>query len=300
MKLNFFIKYLINILSIIIISMAGVVGIIFTTLYFDSFYSGYISNYSNILSYVINGLITMLTLISIAFIKRKNSIVYKSCVVVVFSVVIAIICLYILKFSGVLNKVNNVQTLREYIKSFGNLATIFFILIQFLQVVILPIPSFITVSAGVLIFGPLLCTIYSSIGIITGSICAYFIGRFFGVRVVKWLVGEKALNKALKLFRGKDKVILTFMFLFPFFPDDLLCFVSGITTIDSSYFILMIFITRIISISVYSFSINNSLIPYNTWWGIILWILFFLFVILTSIILYKKIKSKNYTNKKHQ
>ena len=33
-------------------------------------------------------------------------------------------------------------------------AVILFILIQFLQVVVLPIPAFITVGAGVLLFGP--------------------------------------------------------------------------------------------------------------------------------------------------
>ena len=78
------------------------------------------------------------------------------------------------------------------------------------------------------------------------------------------------------------------MFLFPFFPDDLLCFVAGITSVSSKFFIAMIIVTRIVSVFVSSYSVNNSLIPYNTWWGILLWGLFFVFTVLLSIIISKK------------
>ncbi|MBR2871034.1 MAG: TVP38/TMEM64 family protein, partial [Clostridia bacterium] len=147
-----------------------------------------------------------------------------------------------------MDKVDSIDDLRDYVSSFGNFAVIIFILLQFLQVVLLPIPSFITVGAGVLLFGPLKCAIFSCIGIILGSIVSYFIGRIFGYRVAKWLVGENELKRGLQIVKGKDKVVLTFMFLFPLFPDDVLCFVAGITTISPTFFIIMIFITRIISI----------------------------------------------------
>ena len=169
-----------------------------------------------------------------------------------------------------------------------NLKRIFFILIQFLQVVVLPIPAFITVGAGVLLFGPLKGAIFSCIGIILGSIVAFFIGRIFGFKVAKWLVGEDSLNKGLNIIKGKDKIILTFMFLFPFFPDDILCFVAGITTLSPSFFIIMIIITRIISVFASSFSMNNNIIPYDTWWGILLWVIFILFTLLSMVLICKK------------
>jgi len=198
------------------------------------------------------------------------------------------ISLYFLKISGFLNKVDSIKKFREYIDSYGNYAVFFFILMQFLQVVVLPIPAFITVGAGVLLFGPLKGSILSCIGIILGSIVAFLIGRIFGFKVAKWLVGEENLKKGLKTIKGKDRVILTFMFLFPFFPDDILCFVAGITTMSTTFFIIMIIITRIVSIFASSYSMNNSIIPYDTWWGILIWIIFISLTLVLMILLYKK------------
>ena len=78
------------------------------------------------------------------------------------------------------------------------------------------------------------------------------------------------------------------MFLFPFFPDDILCFVAGITTLSSSFFITMIIITRIISVFASSYSMNNSIIPYDTWWGILLWVIFIAFTLVSMVFICKK------------
>ena len=95
------------------------------------------------------------------------------------------------------------------------------------------------------------------------------------------------LDKGLELVKGKDKVILTFMFLFPFFPDDVLCFVAGLSSMSVPYYIVMITITRIINIVVSAYSVNGSIIPYNTWWGILLWIAVFILVAALCYVIYK-------------
>ena len=156
-----------------------------------------------------------------------------------------------------------------------------------MQVVVLPVPGFITVSAGVLLFGAFRGSLYSVIGIVTASIVAFFIGRVFGYKVASWLVGKESLDKTLNMVKGKDKVILTFMFLFPFFPDDVLCFVAGLSSMSVPYYIVMITITRIINIVVSSYSINGSLIPYDTWWGILIWIGVFIAVAALCYVVYK-------------
>ena len=122
-----------------------------------------------------------------------------------------------------------------------------------------------------------------------------FYGRYGGCYITE------DLKKAMNAVKGKDKVILTFMFLFPFFPDDILCFVAGITTMSKTFFIVMIILTRIISVFASSYSMNNSIIPYDTWWGILVWILFFAFAFAVMVVLYKKgdkIESKFFTKKK--
>ena len=275
-------------LTVVLISMLGCVGIVFTVLYIETFTSGFFADYSKVSIAVSVGLISILTILSITFFKRSNKLIFKLSLITILIISFVMLLLFCLKKSGVFERVKSVDEFRDYIAKFGNMAVLVFILIQLLQVVILPIPAFITVGAGVLLFGPFKGALYSCVGIISGSIIAYFIGRIFGVKTVKWLVGESNLDKGLKTIKGKDKLILTFMFLFPFFPDDLLCFVAGITTISPKFFVVMIIITRIISVFASSYSINNSIIPYNTWWGILLWILFFLLTIILSILIYKK------------
>ncbi|MCQ2387847.1 MAG: hypothetical protein MJ066_05340, partial [Clostridia bacterium] len=53
-------------------------------------------------------------------------------------------------------------------------------------------------------------------------------------------------------------------------------------------FVIMIIITRLISIFTSAFSMNNNIIPYTTWWGILIWVLFFAFTVCMSILIYKK------------
>lgn len=270
------------------ISLVGCLGVIFSVLYIDTFNCGFCYDYSTMITGISVAIIAILTSLTITFANTARKIIYKLFLLIVICLVIAVISLYILKTSGFLTKIDSVEKFRNYISSFGNNAIILFTLIQFLQVVILPIPAFITVGAGVLLFGPLKGAIFSCVGIILGSIVAFYIGRIFGFKVAKWLVGESELNKGLKIIKGKDKIILTFMFLFPFFPDDILCFVAGITTMSSTFFLFMIVITRIISVFASSYSINNSIIPYNTWWGLLLWALFISFTIFAMIFICKK------------
>jgi len=277
-----------EILSIIIISMIGCTGIIFSVLYVDTFSSGVWYDNSSVITAVSVSLISVLTVLTITFLTYSKKIIYRLCLVFVSFISILIVGLYVIKVTGFLDKISSVEDFRKYVSSFGGYAVFLFVLIQFLQVVVLPIPSFVTVGAGVLLFGPFKGAIFSCLGIILGSVMGFLIGRIFGLKVVKWLIGEDNLIKALKIVKGKDKIILTFMFLFPFFPDDLLCFVSGVTTVSSSYFLVMIFITRTIAIFVSSYSMSNSIIPYDTWWGILLWVLFFALTILLTIIIYKK------------
>lgn len=277
-----------QVLYSIFVGLLGCLGVVFTVLYVDTFDSGFCYVYSSVITAISVSFLSVFTVLAITFLKHKKEIMYKSFFLVVLCVFIIVITLYLLKTTGFLNKFDSIESFREYIHSFGNNAVILFVVIQFLQVVVLPIPAFITVGAGVLLFGPFLGAIYSCLGIISGSIVAFYIGRIFGFKVAKWLVGEDSLKKGLKTIEGKDKILLTFMFLFPFFPDDILCFVAGITTMSKSFFITMIIITRIVSVFASSFSMNNNLIPYDTWWGILLWALFILFTFGAMLYICKK------------
>ena len=179
------------------------------------------------------------------------------------------IIFFALSASGALDTLTDIEALRKYIAGFGGTAIFIFILFQFLQVVILPVPGSVSVAVGVALFGPLRSAIFSFIGILLGSIVAFFIGRVVGYKAVCWIVGKDDLDKWLEKVKGKDYLLLSIMFLLPLFPDDILCFVAGLSSMTWVYFIIMIVITRAISVLTTSYSLD--LIPFNTWWGLLIW-----------------------------
>lgn len=132
--------------------------------------------------------------------------------------------------------------------------------------------------------------------IILGSLTAFVIGRKIGYKAVAWIVGEENLKKWLTKMRGKDNFILTAMFLLPLFPDDMLCFVAGLSSMTWQYFVVMIVVSRIIGIAGTCYSFN--FIPFNTWWGILIWALLLSILVAAFVVLYKKMDEINLWFKK--
>lgn len=273
------------IFSVAVIILLSVLTLAFSYLYINA-NSGFLYDHRGLFFTVILVVVSILTAISIVYQIKDKSFVYRLCMLTMLTSCVVLIVLYLLQISGFWDKVDSAQDIREFVSSTGGYAVVVFIVLQILQVVILPIPGILMIGAGTMLFGPLLSSVYSFIGIMAGSLLSFFIGRFLGYRAVKWLVGD-SIDKVLKSVKGKDKVILSFMFLFPFFPDDILCFVSGISSMSVRFFVIMISIARIISVTFTAFSISGNLIPYNTWWGLLLWGVIFIITAIVCVIIYK-------------
>lgn len=227
----------------------------------------------------------VLTADYVGYFMRKQ-LIYRGCIILYILLVFAAALLYALLETGFFAVLRDEEKFEEYLRGAGGWMAALFITLQFLQVVILPIPSTVTVVAGSVLFGSLFGSIYSLIGILLGSVVAFLIGRYAGFRVVAWIVGEETLEKWLKKLKGKDKLFLSAMFLLPVFPDDVLCFVAGISSMSFLYFLAVIFISRVIAIFTTSYSI--TLIPFDTWWGLLIWGVLFVLVVLLFVVLYKK------------
>ncbi len=227
-----------------------------------------------------------LLVIDLVFYFLNKQIVYKCCIIAFVLFDFLVIGMYVLLKTGFLDVMRDEESFQAYIERAGAWMTAFFIALQFLQVVILPIPSAVTVVAGVALFGPMLGSLYSLSGIVLGSLVAFLIGRYAGTRVVSWLVGKETLEKWLKKIKGKDKLLLTAMFLLPVFPDDVLCFVAGFSSMSVWYFLVVILISRVLAIFTTSYSI--TLIPFDTWWGILIWVVLIALIAVLFVFLYKK------------
>lgn len=212
--------------------------------------------------------------------------IYKFCITAYILMVFCAVGLYILLRTGLMEVFGDKDLFEDFLERAGKWMVALFILLQFLQVVVLPIPSTVTVVAGSALFGPLLGSIYSLIGIMIGSLVAFLIGRYAGYRVAAWLVGKETLDKWLKKIKGKDKLLLSAMFLLPVFPDDVLCIVAGISSMSLVYFLVVIFLSRVLAIFTTSYSI--TIIPLNQWWGILTWAILLVLILILFVFLYRK------------
>ena len=174
-------------------------------------------------------------------------------------------------FTGLIEHFRDIESAREWFASFGIVAWLVLFLIQLLQVVVLPIPAQITTVAGVLIFGALQCFFISSVAVILGSIICFTIGKWLGVKVAYKLASKELVDKYRKLLNKKGKVLLPLAFLLPCFPDDLLCFIAGATTMTYKYFIITTILTRIVGVAGICFLGSGDFIPFSGW-GIPVWI----------------------------
>lgn len=156
------------------------------------------------------------------------------------------------------------EELQAKIASTGVFAPIVFIVASFLQVTFIPIPSSVTIIVGNYLFGFWLSFLYSYIGIILGSIFAFYLGRWLGRPFVNWVVGDsKAVDEYLIKMKNKENVILFFMFLLPLFPDDALCSLAGILPISFLTFLFMQLLTRATSILGTLFFMSGEIIRYD-------------------------------------
>lgn len=158
---------------------------------------------------------------------------------------ISVIIIYFwFKSNGNLSIFNSQESLQAYIDSFGAKAPIIFIIIQIVQVIISPIPGNITTLAGGALFGFWPAFLYSSIAVILGSIAAFTIARYLGHPLVVRFIGQHSTDKYLSVIHAKGKVVLATMFLMPFFPDDIICFIAGISGVSYFFFIITVILTR--------------------------------------------------------
>ena len=198
----------------------------------------------------------------------------------IFTLVIIGISYYI-KSKNILNLMSSAIALQSYIEGYGDKAYMMFFIIQFISVIVAPIPSNISAVVGGAIFGLWTSFFISMLAIISGSLVVFIIVRKFGRAFVERFISLKVLNKYEKYFLSKKgEAIIILMLLLPFFPDDAISFMAGLSKISLTRYITIIMLARpweILAASVLGSS--NIIIPWWSW-GII--VIFAVYIVKNS------------------
>ncbi len=120
-------------------------------------------------------------------------------------------------------KFDSVESLQNYMKGFGIAAPLMLTLFQAVQVVIPVLPGYLGCAAGAIAFGSMTGFWCNYIGISLGSVIAYFLAKKYGIDIVTAM-----------------------------FPDDFLCYFSGLMKMNSKKFIWIIILGKPWCILAYS------------------------------------------------
>ena len=142
--------------------------------------------------------------------------------------------------TGFFQAAGSPEQMGEYIARSAPWSHLAYFGIQLASVVIAPIPSNITAAAGAYLFGlwPSFLLTWGAVAL--GSAIVFALARVLGQKFVGQFVSEKLSEKYLDVIRRKRDVFLLLAFLFPFFPDDILCILAGLTDISFKRFILLV------------------------------------------------------------
>lgn len=135
--------------------------------------------------------------------------------------------------------------LHERLRALGWLAPAAFILIQAVQVVVSPIPGEATGFLGGYLFGLRLGFIYSTIGLVLGTMGAFGVGRWLGAPVMARYVPARVVDRFGFLLKAEGAVLAFVIYLIPGFPKDIVSYVFGMSPMPAWIFLLVSTLGRI-------------------------------------------------------
>lgn len=146
--------------------------------------------------------------------------------------------------TGFFDALSSAQAMECYINRFSPFGQCFYFLLQLLSVIIAPIPSNITALAGAVLFGMWQSFFLTYAAVILGSFLMFSLARVLGRSFADRLISKKVSDKYLEVVRAKQDIFLLLAFLLPFFPDDLLCILAGLTNIRPLRFFIIALAVR--------------------------------------------------------
>jgi uncharacterized membrane protein YdjX (TVP38/TMEM64 family) len=163
---------------------------------------------------------------------------------ILISLLIVAFIVFLVFYIGI-DTVTNQEALTEYVRQAGIFAPLVFFLIQFLQVIIAPIPGNITGLVGGAVFGLWFGFLLNAVAVFLGSQFMFYLGKRYGKGIAQKFMSTETFDKYEKKISGKaGKGVLMGIFLVPFFPDDIICLIAGVSNIDYKTFALLVLVGR--------------------------------------------------------
>jgi len=171
---------------------------------------------------------------------------------------IAILALLIQYWQPLLALVSQQERLRQWIAEFGWAAPLALILVQAAQVILAPIPGQAVGLVSGYLFGTLLGTVYSMIGVLLGAWAVMALARRLGRPFAERFVPARHMARFDGLAERGGPAAFFLLFLLPFVPDDSISILAGLTRTPLALLMILAAIGRFPSILASSFIGDRS------------------------------------------
>ena len=181
--------------------------------------------------------------------------------------------------NGWFERIDSVEELRALIDRAGAFAGIVFFLLQMLTVIIAPIPSNVTMMAGALALGFWQAMLLGIAAIWAGSMLMFLLARRLGHRAVQRWMDHGIMEKYLPVIEEKQDMFLFLTLLFPFFPDDMLCILAGLTSMPTARFAGIMLLARPWGL-IFAAMLGSGELSLPAWgWAVLVGVLAVIFVL---------------------
>jgi uncharacterized membrane protein YdjX (TVP38/TMEM64 family) len=113
------------------------------------------------------------------------------------------------------------------------------------QVLLAPVPGQFVGLANGYLYGAWRGTLYSMTGLLIGTTLAMNLGRWFGRPLVERLVDSKTLTRWDRFTDRRGPLFFFLIFLFPLLPDDVACFLIGLSSLSIPRMLILLMPARL-------------------------------------------------------
>lgn len=172
-------------------------------------------------------------------------------------IVAAAIVLYLIfdiVFHGpLMSLLMNRDQLVRSVESWGAFAPILYMLLQIAQTVVAPIPGQVVGSVGGFLFGAW-GIIWTTIGTLIGCYIVFRLARRFGRPLIEKIFKKSVIEQFDFILNSKSTSLILFaIFLLPGFPDDLVCYLAGMTRLSIRRLMVILFLGKLPTIILTNF-----------------------------------------------
>lgn len=147
----------------------------------------------------------------------------------------------------------DLESLKQYILSFGIWAPIISFILMILQSIAAPLPAFLITFANAALFGWVKGAILSWTSAMAGAAVCFYIARFLGRDTVEKLTSKFALDSLDEFFNKYGKHTILIARLLPFMSFDLISYAAGLTSMSFVSFFIATGIGQLPATIIYSY-----------------------------------------------